>query len=127
MHYLGDLSEVGIPVPEEPLVAAVIPRSDIQGLDKNQKDAFEALLEEFKDIFANSTEDLGCAWDESHKVNVGDSKPISQRAYRRSPRENLVINEEVQKLLSARLLVPLRSPWASPLLLVKKRMVLIEW
>ena len=44
---------------------------EMQCLNKKQKDAFESLLKEFKDIFANLTEDLGCAWDETHIVNVG--------------------------------------------------------
>ncbi|KAJ9080536.1 hypothetical protein DSO57_1023923 [Entomophthora muscae] len=53
VHFLGGLEELGISLPDEPLVAAIIPQD-------NMKDFFEALLDEFKDIFALSNEDLGC-------------------------------------------------------------------
>ena len=125
--YLGDLSELGISFPDDPIVGAVIPREEMHGLNEEEKDKFESLLDDFKDIFALTSEDLGCAKDELHKVNVGDAQHISQRTYRRSPKENQVIGDEVRKLLSAGLLTPSKSPWASPLLLVKKRMEPIVW
>ncbi|KAJ9049079.1 hypothetical protein DSO57_1028268 [Entomophthora muscae] len=60
VHFLGGLEELGITLPDEPLVAAVIHQDNMVGLTEDEKDSFETLLEEFKDIFATSNEDLGC-------------------------------------------------------------------
>ncbi|KAJ9085540.1 hypothetical protein DSO57_1013000 [Entomophthora muscae] len=68
VHFLGSLEELGISLPEKPLVAAIIPQDDMVGLSEDEKDSFEALLDEFKDIFVTSNEDLGCAEGELHKV-----------------------------------------------------------
>ncbi|KAJ9082134.1 hypothetical protein DSO57_1007159 [Entomophthora muscae] len=51
VHFLGGLEELGISLTDETLV----------GLSEDKKDSFEALLDDFKDIFAMSNEDLGCA------------------------------------------------------------------
>ncbi|KAJ9053798.1 DNA damage-inducible protein 1 [Entomophthora muscae] len=80
VHFLGSLVELRISLPDKPLVAAIIPQDDMVGLTKDEKDSFEALLDEFKDIFATSNEELGCAEGELHKDNVGDVEPILQRA-----------------------------------------------
>ncbi|KAJ9066102.1 hypothetical protein DSO57_1012947 [Entomophthora muscae] len=77
VHFLGGLKELRISLPEEPLVAAIIPQDDMVVLSEDDKDSFEALLDEFKDIFAISNEDFGCAEGELYKVNVGDAEPIS--------------------------------------------------
>ncbi|KAJ9086616.1 DNA damage-inducible protein 1 [Entomophthora muscae] len=87
VHFLGGLEELQISLPDKSLVAAIIPQDSMVGLTEDEKDSFEALLDEFKDIFAMSNEDLGCAEGELHKVNVGDAEPILHRAYRRSPRK----------------------------------------
>lgn len=57
-------------------------------------------------IFDLTNEDLVCAQDELLKVDVGDSAPISQRAYCRSPKENNVIGNEVRKLLLDGFFIP---------------------
>ncbi|KAJ9073314.1 hypothetical protein DSO57_1017874 [Entomophthora muscae] len=64
VYFLGGLEELGISLPEKSLVAAIIPRDNMVGLIKDEKDSFDALLDEFKDIFATFNEDLGCAEEE---------------------------------------------------------------
>lgn len=88
VFYLVGLSELGISFPDDPVIRSVIPREEMHGINKEEKSKCEALLEDFKDLFALTNEDLGCAKDELHKVDSGDTLPISQRAYRRSPKEN---------------------------------------
>ncbi|KAJ9057712.1 hypothetical protein DSO57_1020047 [Entomophthora muscae] len=76
VHFLGGLEELGISLPDKSLVAAIIPRDGMMGLTKDEKDSFEALLDEFLDKVATSNEDLGCGEGELHKVNVGEAEPI---------------------------------------------------
>ncbi|KAJ9049255.1 hypothetical protein DSO57_1026580 [Entomophthora muscae] len=68
VHFLGGLEELGISLPENPLVAAIIPRDDMVGLSEDKKDSFEALLDEFKDIFATFNEDLG--WQKENSIRL---------------------------------------------------------
>ncbi|KAJ9084238.1 hypothetical protein DSO57_1026569 [Entomophthora muscae] len=67
-YFLGGLEELGISLSDGPLVAAIIPKENMVGLTEDEKDSFEDLLDEFKDIFALSNEDLGCAEEELHNV-----------------------------------------------------------
>lgn len=57
--------------------------------------------------------------DVSYVMDMGNHPPIFQRAYQRSPTDNAVIGAEVKKLLDSGLIEPSKSPWSSPLLLVK--------
>lgn len=50
VHYLERLDKIGIPS-EEPVVAALVNRTQLPRLTEGQKDSFKTLLEEFKDIF----------------------------------------------------------------------------
>ncbi|KAJ9067211.1 hypothetical protein DSO57_1001848 [Entomophthora muscae] len=44
VHFLGSLEELGISLPDKPLVAAIIPQDNMVGLTKDEKDSFEALF-----------------------------------------------------------------------------------
>jgi len=50
--------------------------------------------------------------------------PVNARPYHYSPQHKTEIEEQVQKLLQAGLITHIHSPFASPILLVKKRWVL---
>lgn len=67
----------------------------------------------FSDIPSRTT------WAE-HDIEVGDSKPISQRFYRVSPEKRKLIDAEVKYMLENNIAVPSSSSWASPCLLVGK-------
>ena len=56
----------------------------------------------------------------SHKINIGDNFPFKSKAIRRSKAAEAIFEEEIQKLLNTSLLVESHSPWASPLLIIKK-------
>ena len=47
--------------------------------------------------------------------------PIYQHPYRKSQYERQLIQEEVDKMLQAGIIRPSRSPWSSPVLLVRKK------
>jgi hypothetical protein len=53
-------------------------------------------------------------------IETGNAKPIKQRAYR-APLEKLKeIDQQIQEMLQAGVIEPSVSPWASPVLLMKK-------
>lgn len=59
--------------------------------------------------------------DTIHSIDVGESKPFKSCPYQKSVVEEQVVAKELNTLLDAGLLKPSKSPWASPLLLIKKK------
>lgn len=85
-----------------------------------QKEIFADFLVEFQDVFSENLIAGNCEiWE--HSINVKDSKPIKQTP-RRIP---LHLREEVehiiQEMKQRELIEESRSPWTSPVVLVKKK------
>ena len=55
------------------------------------------------------------------RIDTGDHPPVSRHAYRRSATERTVIEETVKQYLKDGIIKPSFSPWASPVVLVKKK------
>jgi hypothetical protein len=56
-----------------------------------------------------------------HTIDVGDSTPKRQRAYRVSPKLRTELNKQIDQLLKQDLIEPSTSEYAAPVLLVKKK------
>ena len=74
-------------------------------------------LIEFDDVFKNTP---GEAKVEPFTIPTGEAKPISAYPRGLSPKWKQKILEEVQALQSTGIIVPSRSPWASPIVPVPK-------
>lgn len=55
-----------------------------------------------------------------HVIDTGDSRPIHQHPYRHSPFERNLIEKQVEEMLRDGIIRESRSPWSSPVVLVKK-------
>ena len=88
-------------------------------LTEEQKNQFEGLMERNMDIFENGS--LGRTVVTKHKIDSGTTKPIKQSAYRIGPKEKQIIKEEVEKMLKEGVIRKSKSPWTSPVVLVKKK------
>ena len=64
---------------------------------------------------------MGVAKDVMHNIDTGDNPPIKSRPIRRSQAGDTEVNQEINKLLEAGLIKPSKSPWLSPILIVKKK------
>ena len=78
----------------------------------------EALLVEFADAFAHSADDLGRTSIVSHEINISGTRPIHQHP-RRLPLSQQV--EAEVDMLQRGVIEPSSSPWASPIVLVRKK------
>lgn len=56
-----------------------------------------------------------------HRINTGSAHPIRQKPYRVSPTERKIIGEQVQEMLHKGIIQESASPWAAPVILVKKK------
>ena len=90
-------------------------------LTKEQMQHLKTFLCEYRDVFALDNTELGTTDLVTHPINTGDQPPIRQQV-RRTPfalREE--VNNMVQDMLERGIIRPSRSPWASPIVLVKKK------
>ena len=87
-------------------------------LTPDQAGQIEQLLHEFSDI---SGAQFGCTTVTEHTVDVGDTPPIRQHPYRVPLAMKDTVRQEINKMLKLGAIKPSSSPWASPVVLVKKK------
>ena len=79
------------------------------------------LLIAYQDVFVGPDGKVGYTNITGHRIDTGNAEPIRTRPFRKSLTEKQYIEEEVQRLLSAGQISPSQSPWAAPVVLVKKK------
>ena len=57
----------------------------------------------------------------THTIDTGDSKPVRQPLRRHSPAHLDAIQQHVSNMLQQDVIQPAKSPWASNIVLVKKK------
>jgi len=86
-----------------------------------QRQQVEDLLREYSDTFSTGTFDMGRTTLVEHTIDTGTQKPMRQ-ALRRHPQAHLEeIDNQIGGLLEHGLIEPAASPWASNVVLVKKK------
>ena len=78
-------------------------------------------LERKKEIFATSTGELGKTGLVKHHINTEGQGPIRLRPYRIHQNEKHELDGIIQELLVNKIIRPSVSPWAAPVVLVKKK------
>ena len=78
------------------------------------------LLTCYSDIFATSSSDLGRTTRVQHRIHTGDHPPIKQSVRRVPVAHREQAKEGIQDMLQKGIIRPSSSPWASPLVLVRK-------
>ena len=101
----------------------VFSKFDLDSLDltSGQRTKVSMLLDEYADMFSSGPADLGRTGMVKHRIDTGDSPPIKQ-AQRRVPlHQQEVVRQHVEEMLHYGVVRPSASPWASPIVLVKKK------
>ena len=113
--------EFGNMSPEKLSVLQYLVERDGSGLSTVEQEKFLVLLIEYADIFATSDMDLGRTGQLKHSITTDGATPVRQAVRRLPPARR----EEVRKLLKGMLekdvIQQSASPWASPIVLVKKK------
>ena len=90
-------------------------------LSSNDQEKLQELLTKYQDVCARSNDDLSQTDRVQHRINTGTAKPIRQ-APRRLPIDKREIEKaEIDKMLGRKVIEPSKSPWSSPVVLVKKK------
>ncbi|KAH3766671.1 Transposon Ty3-I Gag-Pol polyprotein [Pelomyxa schiedti] len=97
----------------------LIQKLSLNHLEPKSQNRVKQLLEEYLDIISDG-ETTGKTDVITHDIDTGDSAPIALPMYRKAPEINRIIEEEVKKGLASGVIEPSVSPWAAPVVLVKK-------
>ena len=90
-------------------------------LSEKERDAAVALLSEFKDVIALGDDDLGRTGIVQHSIETGSSQPVRQQSRRLPFHQKPVVRKLLDSMLSRDIIEPSHGPWASPVVLVKKK------
>lgn len=90
-------------------------------LKEDQKNRLDDLMERYEDISWLSGTKLGRTNAISHKIDTGNADPVKQRHHNMSPYMQEHLYKELDNMLALGVVQPSNSPWASPVLLVKKK------
>ncbi|KAE9347460.1 hypothetical protein PR003_g6924 [Phytophthora rubi] len=89
-------------------------------LSIEQKSLFRSELSRFRDMFVESSKKPGRTDLLKFRVDTGDSLPIKQQPYRVSFAEGEIMEAEIQQYLELGFVRESNSPWASPVLMIRK-------
>ena len=96
-------------------------QKSVAGRSETERQAIASLLIRHKDTFSKSEWDIGLTNVAEHSINTGDAQPIKQHP-RRVPLAHADDEKRaIEDLLQKGVIRKSTSPWASPIVLVKKK------
>lgn len=92
-----------------------------EDLDQSTISNILTLLNEFRHCFAFSMAEIGCTSISEMTITLNNDEPVVYRPYRLAMKEKEVVREIVDELQKNNIVRPSTSPYASPVVLVKKK------
>lgn len=86
-----------------------------------EKDVLKDLLLEYETSFSRNSQDLGQTSIVKHKIETGMAQPIKQRPRRVPQSKREEVSKVIKEMEDQGIIEPSISPWASPIVLVKKK------
>lgn len=79
------------------------------------------LLKKYEKLFQWSEYDIGITSKTEHSIDTGNTRPIKQAQYRLPQIAQDEIEKQIKSMLENKIIEESKSPWCSPILLVKKK------
>ncbi|KAJ8575289.1 hypothetical protein ON010_g3923 [Phytophthora cinnamomi] len=120
------ISTVATSNPTSPLNPMQAPEAELDTdfsgskLDPEQRGLMRGLLVTFRDMFVENSLKPGRTRLLEFSIDTGANPPIKQPPYRVSHAEGEVMEAEIQRYFELGLIQPSTSPWASPVLMIRK-------
>ena len=98
------------------------PSSVLSSWGEGARDQLANILDEYDDLFMKHKADIGKCTIAKHRIELEpEAIPHREGARRMSPNKAAKANQEVKNLLALGLIQPSYSPWASGIVMVKKK------
>ena len=118
--HVSSTDEDEIPLHKQELLWDLVTKSGDSLTTEQQHELYNALLG-YADVFTANEDDLGRTDVLKHTISVGDASPIRQPPRRAPPYHKETVRNLLSSMLSKGVIQPSKSPWASPVVLVKKK------
>ncbi|KAI3351294.1 hypothetical protein L3Q82_005839 [Scortum barcoo] len=92
-----------------------------EGLEEGQRLQLRELLDLFSDIFAAKDEDCTHTSLVQHNIDTGNAHPIRLHPRRLPLTKRALAEQKIKEMVEAGIIEPSTSPWAAPVVLVKKK------
>ena len=90
-------------------------------LTPSQREELSKLLKKHSEVFAVDDDDLGYTENVRHRIRTTDDIPVAQPYRRIPPSQYQEVKEHIQKLINKSVIQESHSPYASPIVLVRKK------
>ena len=87
----------------------------------SEKLKIKKLISKYSDLFSKNSKAPGRTSRIHHNIEVENERPINCPPYHAGPKERQVIETQINEMLESDVIKPSKSPWASPIVLVKKK------
>ena len=104
-----------------PTVQDQVEGLDLSSLSPEEQGRVRSLLRKYTSVFSAHDSDLGCTNLISHDIPLVDETPVKQRYRRVPPSDYEAVKDHINQLLAAKVIRESSSPFASPIVLVKKK------
>ena len=98
---------------------------DIADLPEDQeqkiRNTFFKLIQKYQSCIDWDNTSLSCTNVLQASIDTGDAQPIRTRPYKMSPEEAEALKKELNRLCKLGVIEPSKSPWSSPIILLKKK------
>ena len=95
--------------------------SAAEKLTQTEQEQLYAVLLDYADVFADDAGDLGKTDKLQHTINTRCALPVRQAARRLPAAQRVEVRKLLKEMEEKRIIWPSKSPWASPVVLVKKK------
>eukprot|EP00117_Sycon_ciliatum_P011053 scpid10434/ scgid12689/ Retrovirus-related Pol polyprotein from transposon 412; Protease; Reverse transcriptase; Endonuclease len=93
---------------------------DLAHLGDSERSAVSLLLEEFSCCISTDSGDVGRTGVVQHNIDTGTARPIRQAPRRLPVHQQTEVRDHVDRLLDDGIITPSSSPWAAPIVVVRK-------
>ena len=100
--------------------AAIPSLFDLSHLSESERSAVSLLLEEFACCISTDRGDVGRTDVVQHQIDTGSSRPIRQAPRRLPVHQEAEVRDHINRLLDDGVITPSSSPWAAPIVVVRK-------
>ena len=94
-------------------------------LNLSEKLKIKKLISKYSDLLSKNSKAPGRTSRIYHNIEVENERPINCPPYHAGPKERQVIETQINEMLESDVIKPSKSPWASPIVLVKKKTILL--